>query len=284
MFLSAKVLLNMLANNDNLVLFDCPFILGEPIGARQLYNKGHIPGAYFVDLDKDLCAAEGPGNHPFQDPAIFRHFLEKHGVSSYSDVVVYDRADLATPARFYCQARELGLENVRILAGGLPAYIAAGGKLSQKEPPLPARSGLLPEPNPSSFRVYLEDVLNSMRDPDTLLIDSRSKKRYLALEEPLYPIAGHIPTAVSYDYQAVQENAFLKNKNELYQYFSGLEKFREIYLSCGSGVSACVNSLALESIGITHKLYNGSYSEWISDPNRPIETIERDLKHVTLED
>lgn len=282
MLISPPELLEHISQNAPMILFDCPFDLSHPSAGANAYAHRHLPEAFYVDLDKDLCAPKGPGNHPFQDAKSLIAFLEDHGVNEKSLLILYDRTDLAGPARFYCQLKELGLKHVRVLDGGLPAFEQIGGPLTKEIPDRPAQKGSLQNLQPLSFRVDIEEVRASMKDPKTLLIDSRARNRYLGLEEPLYPVAGHIPTALSYPYQEVQDNGRMKPLSFLRSHFAGLETFEQIILSCGSGVSACVNSLALDLLEISHVLYNGSYSEWISDPKNLIETRNRTLFQTTL--
>lgn len=282
MFINGSDLRKRIQEDASLVIFDIPFDLSQEGHAQKTYAQGHIPGAFLVDLAQDLCASEGPGNHPFLDAAALVSFLEAHGVTAESALVLYDRNDLAGPARCYCQLKELGLNNVQILNGGLAAYLDAGGPLAYAPTALPAQASQLDYTFTSS-RISIEDVRASMEDAKTLLIDSRAKSRYLGHEEPLYPVAGHIPTAVSYDYQLVQDQGRMKPIAFLKDHFAGVDAFDTIILSCGSGVSACVNSLALDLLGLPHVLYNGSYSEWIADPENPIETCDRPLDGVTLD-
>lgn len=274
--ITAEELLTLQNNNEPLVLFDCRFSLGDPDFARNSYLEEHIVGAYLIDLDRDLSDPVGThgGNHPFRDPQALKALLESFAVTNESTIVIYDQGDLSGPARMLIQLLHLGLEQSYILAGGIDAYKAAGGTVTSGEPPAKPEATELNIQIDPDMLVDMNYVKSKLYADNTIIVDSRSHPRYLGLEEPVYRLAGHIPSAVNYHYEAAIEDGRVKSDDFLKQHFAGLIGDKEIILSCGSGVSACVNSLALRQIGLPHKIYPGSYSDWLSYPENEVKTGE----------
>ncbi len=260
---------------QHVVIFDCRFDLKNPDWGKTVYAEAHIPGAFFLDLLTDLSDERGRhgGNHPFLEHSDFKTMMEGYGISDDTLVVAYDEGDLTGPSRLLYQGFYSGINNIRVLAGGLDGWIAAGGPTDNSVERLPGGGRLTIHPNESLVvdQAYVKEVKDQER---TLLIDSRSYMRYIGKVEPVYPVAGHIPGAKNYFYADVVEKGTLKDEAFLKDHFKDVAGYDEIILSCGSGVSACVNSLALVSLGIPHKIYNGSYSEWIQNPENPVQQGE----------
>lgn len=274
--ITADDLIKLKQAKADVVIFDCRFVLGDPNYARVAYLKEHIQGAYFIDLETDLSGpklAHG-GNHPFKDPSELKELLQSFGVSDESLIVIYDHGDFNAPARMLTQLLHLGLKKVYVLAGGIDAWKAAGGATEAGEPPAKPESGQLTILVNNDMLVTMQDVKHKLYDPKIIIIDSRSNSRYQGIEEPLYPVAGHIPSAKSYYYGDTLQGAFFKNTDFLHEHFKALHDAEEVIVSCGSGVSACVNSLALRQIGIPHKIYVGSYSDWLSYPDNEVKQGE----------
>lgn len=276
--ITAEDLYDRMHKSEPPVLLDCRFDLLNPTYAREAYDKAHIPGAYFLDVDQDLTREKSQtgGNHPFQTPERLKTILEAFGISNDTDVVVYDDGDLNGPTRFLYQALQLGLTKVAVLNGGLPAYLKAGGTTTGESTPLPTDPGNICVNYKADMVVDMATVRDSLNDPNTILIDSRARARYLGKEEPVYPVAGHIPGAVNYYCGDVVADGFLLSPDRLAKHFSALDPTKRIILSCGSGISACINSFALMQLNIPHTLYNGSYSEWIQFPENPVHTGAED--------
>lgn len=270
--ITADDLIGLMADKTDLAVFDCRFSLTDHNYARVSYLKEHIEGAYYINLEDDLSGHKGihGGNHPFADPTALKVLLESFGVSNDTKIVIYDHGDFNGPARMLSQLLHAGLSNSYILTGGINTYKAAGGKTESGYPrpkPTPRKLKLSIDVNMVVTMPYVRDKLY---DSKTIIIDSRSNSRYLGLEEPLYRIAGHIPSAKSYYYGDTLQGTALKNLDFLQQHFKDLEKAEEVILSCGSGVSATVNSLALRQLGMPHKIYVGSYSDWLSYPENEV--------------
>jgi thiosulfate/3-mercaptopyruvate sulfurtransferase len=259
--------------DDDVRIVDTRFTLGKPEQGRTVFDAGHIPGAVFVDLERDLSAPPRPdrvgGRHPIpaveQLEAVFRRL----GISSGQKVIAYD--DPSTGAGFYGPhlwwlLRYLGHENVAVLDGGLPAWLAAGGALETAEQRYPVgafQAKLRPE-------MVVDAAAVAERSNTAVLIDSRAPERYRGEVEPLDWKAGHIPGAINANWAEGVRDGHWKSAEEQKQRFP---ENGEVIVYCGSGVSAAGNLLALELAGITGvKLYAGSWSDWISDDARPIAT------------
>uniref|UniRef100_B8HXZ5 Rhodanese domain protein n=1 Tax=Cyanothece sp. (strain PCC 7425 / ATCC 29141) TaxID=395961 RepID=B8HXZ5_CYAP4 len=250
----------------DIVIVDCRFALNDPEWGQQQYNRGHLPGAYFLDLNRDLSRPVSlhGGRHPLPDPIVLADKLNQIGLTAQTLVVAYDDARFAFAARLWWLLRWLGHERVAVLDGGLPAYLAAGYPLTPDLPP-PRPGQFVPQVQ-SEKVVGIDGVRASQDLPDVVLIDAREQERYRGEREPIDPIAGHIPGAVNYCWKNVtDEQGHLRSPQDLQAYWSEVVSAEEIIVYCGSGVTACVNLLALEAAGIkTAKLYAGSWSDWCS--------------------
>ncbi len=258
---------------DDIVIADCRFDLSDPIAGRAAYARDHIPGAVYFDLEEDLS---GPvsgrgGRHPL--PAIdeFSSKLGERGIGPGTTVVCYDDQRGQMAARFWWLLRYVGHDDVVVLDGGYTAWKEAG---------LPTTADV-PSPRPRSFvpRVRpemvasMDDVRGIVDGAPGIVVDARAPERYWGEVEPLDPVAGHIPGAYNLPWMDnVDENGYFKPAAELEQRFAQLKTDTEpVVLHCGSGVSACVNLLAMEHVGLRGaKLYVGSWSEWCSVPGNPI--------------
>nr|WP_322743620.1 sulfurtransferase [Romeria gracilis] len=253
------------------VIVDCRFALSEPDLGRQQYEAGHIPGAYYLDLNRDLSGpvqAHG-GRHPLPDWQTFVRTLNQLGIFSKppqgpTQVIAYDDSQFAFAARLWWLLRYLGHEQVALLDGGFEAWKAAGLPLSTGIPE-PKAGDFKPQPQPD-WTVDIETVRQRKDQPGVLLIDSRAEGRFRGEYEPIDPIAGSVPSAVNYFWQdVVDDSGRLKSPAELANHWSDLDSADEVIVYCGSGVTACVN---LFSQAIAHKpmgkLYPGGWSDWSS--------------------
>jgi thiosulfate/3-mercaptopyruvate sulfurtransferase len=256
-------------------LVDARFLLGQPNAGREAYDAGHIPGAIFLDLERDLSSpkrADGRGGrHPLPDPNVLASRLSELGIGNGHSVITYD--DPSSGQGFYAAhvwwlLRHLGHDRVSVLDGGFPAWIAAGGKL-EDDLPFYGRASFTPRVRPEML-VDAEGV--TARASGTILIDSRAAPRYRGEVEPIDAKAGHIPGAINLDWSAsLEPDGTFTNSTAQAERFTMLENTEEILVYCGSGVSACGNLLALEVAGIPGaKLYAGSWSDWIAQPDAPI--------------
>ncbi|WP_137992844.1 sulfurtransferase [Streptomyces vilmorinianum] len=253
------------------VLLDVRWQLGGPPGLPA-YEAGHIPGAVYVDLDAELAGPPGSGGrHPLPDVAAFGAAMRRAGVSADTPVVVYDGGLGWGAARAWWLLRWSGHADVRVLDGGLAAWTAEGHALSQ-ETPLPRPGDFAPKPGALGL-LDADEAAALARSG--LLLDARAGERYRGEVEPIDPVAGHIPGAVSAPTtENVDEEGRFLPAETLAARFSALGARADgaVGVYCGSGVSAAHQVLALEIAGFPAALYAGSWSEWSHDPSRPVAT------------
>jgi thiosulfate/3-mercaptopyruvate sulfurtransferase len=251
-------------------------LTGPP--AASLYAEGHLPGAVFVDLDRDLAGPPGAGGrHPLPDPAAFQAAMRRLGVRDGHPVVAYDAADATTAARAWWLLRYYGHDDVRVLDGGLRAWVGAGLPVVADVPDVvpgdfTARPGALP---------VLDAVGAAEVAANGVLLDARAPERYRGETEPIDPVAGHVPGAVSAPTSGnVAADGTLLPAAALRERFAtlGTGGSRPVGAYCGSGVTASQLVLALDVAGIPAALYAGSWSEWITDPSRPVERNPRSTR------
>lgn len=247
-------------------ILDCRSRLGDPEFGRRVYAEGHIPGALYASLDDDFAALPGDGGrHPLPDAARLRDRFRAWGIDDDDQIVVYDDAGGAFAARAWWCARWLGHEAVAVLDGGLAAW---SGPLSQAQPVV--------DPGNFSIRESLTRTVDApallAALPATTLVDARAEARFAGREEPIDPVAGHIPGALCLPFQGnLDGSGHFKAPADLAQRFAGLPD--DVVCYCGSGVTAAHNVLAMRIAGRPEpRLYPGSWSEWIRDPKRPVET------------
>lgn len=255
--------------DQSVVIFDCRYNLQEPSKALQAYREGHIPGAYRLDMERDLAGPVGAhgGRHPLPTPESFSARLRECGVTETTYCVAYDE-DGSGAARLWWLLRYFGHERVGILNGGIAAWQANGLTLSTEVPP--EGSGTFVAHPHSLPTVSAHDLANPHQ---WFLMDSRNAARYRGEKEPIDRKSGHIPGARPFDYQEVfQSPARYHDSAFLARHFADVPGDQKIVTYCGSGVTACVNLFALYQIGIDATLYPGSWSDWISYPNHPIAT------------
>ena len=261
---------------EELRIIDTRFELQDPEAGGKAYLQEHIPGAIYMDLNKDLSnppEVHG-GSHPLPDKENFVYKLGKNGICETSTVVIYDEANDMFSARLWWLLHTLGHEKVYVLDGGLQAWKEARYETTTD---LPVYIECLYKPKQQQIAtVNINEMKEQMKEEGTVLLDSRAKDRYLGKVEPLYKKAGHIPGAKSYFWKGVlDENGRWKDEQALKQHFSSLSKDDRIIVSCGSGVSACPNIIGLKLAGFQHvKLYPGSYSDWISYDDHEVETSD----------
>lgn len=274
--ISVERLKKRLANGrDNTVIVDVRFKLDDEDAGRKMYLEGHLPGAVYLDLNRDLSGKVGKhgGSHPLPDMSTFIEKLGNIGIDEETTVVVYDQGNEMYAARFWWLLEALGHRKVYILEGGYKRWVEEGNEVSTELPDLQEKEF---KGNFDEAKIVDMKTVREKLHSDTVIIDSRTEERYLGDYEPFYSKAGHIPGAKNYPWQAVlsKDGKWLKGK-ALQNHFSDLDKNDEIIVSCGSGVSACVNILALKAAGYENvRLYPGSFSDWISYDENEIEIGE----------
>jgi len=254
-------------------VFDCRHDLAKPDLGEEQYRQAHIPGALFAHLDRDLSAPKTGrnGRHPLPDRGAFIAWLGQQGLKPSDQVVCYDAGSGAIAARLWWMLRWIGHEAVAVLDGGLAKWFAEGRPVTA-EVSRYARS-TYPVKQAGAAAVDIEEVeANRER---MLLIDARAPARYRGEQEPIDPVAGHIPGASNrFNSDNLSPHGTFKPASELKKDFLKIIGDRspgEVVHYCGSGVSACHNVLAMEVAGLPGaRLYAGSWSEWSADPKRPI--------------
>jgi thiosulfate/3-mercaptopyruvate sulfurtransferase len=261
---------------DDVLVVDTRWTLAGG-SSGDAYAAGHIPGAHFVVLGRelaDLPAPDRPGRHPLPSAKAFAMTLARIGYFLGVRVVVYDDMGGAIAARFWWLMRYFGLDGAAVLDGGLPAWEAAGGTLSTDEPTVVSGAPL--ELVPRSELVVDAAAVDELRQSaNARVIDSRALDRYRGDREPIDPRAGHIPGAVHGAFADNLVDARFRGTDELRERFAALGAFDadRVVFYCGSGVTACHNVLALTLAGRDDaQLYEGSWSDWSSDPSRPVAT------------
>ncbi|TWI55883.1 sulfurtransferase [Halalkalibacter nanhaiisediminis] len=260
---------------NNLVIVDARFHLADPEAGKKDYFDGHIPEAVHVDLKDDLSSLikEHGGRHPLPDLNELAEKMGNIGIGDDTNVVVYDDQGGMMASRFWWLMKRLGHNKVGILDGGYSKWLAEGYEIT-KDIPRTKPKTITPEINEKWEWVDASYVKERLHNPDTILIDSREANRYLGIEEPIDRVAGHIPGAVNHFWKDVlKSDGSWKNTEEIRKNFSDVPLDKEIIVYCGSGISACPNILALKKAGYANvKLYSGSWSDWITHENYPIES------------
>ncbi len=261
--------------DPRLLVVDCRFDLARPDAGRQAWTQGHLPGAVYAHLERDLSAPVTPqtGRHPLPAPDVFAATLSRWGVDDQTQVVAYDDAAGMFAARLWWMLRWLGHDAVAVLDGGLAAWQACGGRMDTAEPS-PRAAGFKARLRPL-MAVTTAEVVRELAARACLLVDARAAERFRGELEPIDRVAGHVPGAVNRPCQQNLDPAgrFLP-AGELalrWRETLGSRAPPQVICMCGSGVTACHDLLALECMGLHGaRLYAGSWSEWIRDPSRGV--------------
>lgn len=253
--------------HKNTIVIDCRFNLMDKSQGLALYRQGHIPGAFYADLDMDLAsvAQTHGGRHPLPDLQQLQKKWQNFGINKLSTVVVYDDSRMAYAARAWWLLRYMGHADVRILNGGLKAWGEHGGAMDRREPAL--KQGNFKMNVQANQTIDRHTILThqSLSEQSLTLIDAREPRRFQGIEEPIDPIAGHIPNAINYYWQDItDDHALVKPLAWQEAHWSTLNNTSNLAVYCGSGVTACVNIFSLHLCGIDAKLYPGSWSDWCS--------------------
>jgi thiosulfate/3-mercaptopyruvate sulfurtransferase len=254
-----------------LLIVDCRHDLANPAAGRIGYAAGHIPGAIFASVDEDLAAPRGPhtGRHPLPSPAAFAATLQRWGFTEASQVVAYDHGNGSLAARLWWMLAARGHRAVQVLDGGLAAWLAAGFHTDS----------VVPRPAPTAVPVRdfagvvsSEEVAAGVAARRITLVDARAADRFAGRNETIDPVAGHVPGAVNLPFTGnLDASQRFLDAAQLRRRWAPLLQSAPVVAMCGSGITACHNLLAMQLAGHSGaKLYVGSFSEWITDPARPV--------------
>ena len=267
-------------------VFDCSFDLMDAQAGKQQYLQAHIPGAVYANLDTDLSARHGGltaagagqpasgGRHPLPNREKFATWLSSVGFSNDMQAVVYDRNGANYCGRLWWMLKWAGHEAVAVLDGGLPAWQASGGTVNRGEEPPHCQCDFFLGPEKVAL-ITSKTVADQLGRPGQTLVDARAPARFRGEVEPLDPVAGHIPGALNRPFtQNLAPDGKFKPAGQLKAEFEALLAGRDparVVHHCGSGVSAVPNLIAMEIAGLGRAgLYAGSWSDWCSDPSRPV--------------
>jgi thiosulfate/3-mercaptopyruvate sulfurtransferase len=282
--ISVKQLQALRQSGQALLVFDCSFDMTQAQGGDAQFAQSHIPGAVRADLDRHLSAKGAPdaasgGRHPLPSRERFAAWLGSVGLRPDMQAVVYDRQGAHYCGRLWWMLKWVGHENVAVLDGGWPAWQAGAGESeSESGPPQPSTQNVMPNyplAHTQHALITTQTVAFNLGRPAQTLIDARATPRFKGEVEPLDPVAGHIPGALNRPFtQNFDAQGFFKPASELRAEFDALLAGRDaatIVHHCGSGVTAVPNIIAMEVAGLgPTALYAGSWSEWCSDPKRPM--------------
>ncbi|MCB1728030.1 MAG: sulfurtransferase [Gammaproteobacteria bacterium] len=261
-------------------VFDCRFDLADTQRGERAHAAAHVPGAFYAHIDRDLSGPITPqsGRHPLPDPALLCDWLGRHGVGSDTQVVVYDDSGGTMAVRLWWLLRWLGHTRVAVLDGGWPAWKAAAMPVEDTPPQAASATSFAGQPDwkqvvtTATIATQLET-----RGAAILVMDARTRERFRGDAEPIDPVAGHIPNAINVPLvDNLDRNGRFKDPAALHALYAPALAGRpasDVAAMCGSGVTACLNLLAMEIAGLQGgRLYAGSWSEWIRDPGRPVAT------------
>lgn len=255
-------------------VFDCRHLLSDPAAGRAAYARSHLPGAFFLHLDEDLSGPTNGrnGRHPLPDPLLLAGKLGAAGVSAETQVVAYDDSGGMFAARLWWLLRWLGHTRVAVLDGGIDQWIGEGRTVSND---VPTSTLAILKVDPRDWVVSSDDVLAGLGAQRFRVIDARSPDRFRGENETLDAVGGHIPGAINRFFRDNLDASghfrpAIDLRREFLALLAGIDP-AQVVMSCGSGVTACHNLLAMEIAGLPGaRLYAGSWSEWCSDPTRPV--------------
>jgi len=270
--IDAADLRELLASGEPPVVADCRFALADPAAGEAAYRKGHLPGAVYLHLERELSAprrASG-GRHPLPLAEDFAASMRRIGLGHDRLLVACDDSRGAFAARLWWLARYFGHDRVCVLDGGLGAWIRAGLPLVD-EIPAPRAGDFQARPR-EQMRIDFETLAPLVARAGVVLADSREARRFAGIEEPIDPVAGHVPGAINRpwaDATRAEDGRFLDAPAQLARWRDVDASKLVVY--CGSGVTACANLLSLEIAGLSGaRLYPGSWSDWCSRPGAPV--------------
>jgi len=270
--INAAELWAQIQNHQAPLIYDCRFDLAKPESGHDAYLMGHIPGAAYVHLDRDLSGPKNGhnGRHPLPDFSSWHQTCLRLGITHQQSIVIYDHQYGAFACRMWWMLKASGIQRVQVLNGGFESWLKAG---------MPTDSGTQYHPTTEQLDIApFHGVINSaavlanLQDRQFQILDARAPDRFMGENETLDPVGGHIPGALNRFFRNnLDSHGLFKDPQVLAEEFKALSSDLELVHQCGSGVTACHNIFAMALAGIdSAKLYAGSWSEWCSEPTRPI--------------
>jgi thiosulfate/3-mercaptopyruvate sulfurtransferase len=273
--ITANQLEELINEGSDVLICDCRFDLTNAKAGFEMYKTAHITGAIYVNVDQDLSGKKtgSNGRHPLPTPEEWAKTRQGLGIANHTHVVAYDSHGGTFASRLWWMLRSIGHASVQVLDGGLDAWNGSFSSVGRAPKPLSA----MPEAYPYQGVVLIDEMEKNVATQERkMVIDARAPDRFRGENETLDPVGGHIPGATNRCFKENLVAGKFKSPEQLYKEFVlliGQQKPGMIIHSCGSGVSACHNLLAMEAAGLAgSRLHVGSWSEWCSDPKRPIET------------
>lgn len=271
---------------SNWLVFDVRYNLQQPDAGRDAYLAQHIPGALYLDCHHDLAgeATGTNGRHPLPDRKAFAALMRSKGLSHRTQVVIYDDGNAMFAARLWWMLRWIGHTAVAVLDGGWHAWQQAGGAVESGQNSPRVSEAQVIQSLPLSSHVPMptvtaQHIMENLAEPVFVVLDARAPERFRGDEEPMDRIGGHIPGALNRPMSLnLAESGQFKRPEQLQQEFQALlgdTPPQHVVNQCGSGITACHNLFAMELAGLSGSaLYPGSWSEWVSDSQRPVATAE----------
>jgi thiosulfate/3-mercaptopyruvate sulfurtransferase len=267
--------LTKLVEEENVVVFDTRFSLADTAQGRRIYMQDHIQKAQYAHLDEDLSGelTTSGGRHPLPDVSKLCDFLRKSGVNKNSQIVAYDDSSGAIASRLWWLCKWLRHDAVAVLDGGYDAWLSQELPTSKVEPVDVPEGNFEPKLR-EDLVLSAADVERQMTNESLVLVDAREAARFRGEFEPIDPVAGHVPGAINFPFQDnISERSHFKTDLELFELYQSLKSEQNVAVMCGSSVTACHNILAMRLAGLQMpRLYAGSWSDWLSDGQRPTAT------------
>src|SRR6266567_944361 len=261
-------------HDPTFVVVDCRYDLVDVDAGERAYRAGHLPGARFMHVDRDLSGIKTGrnGRHPLPGISGLSATFGRAGIDASKQVIAYDQASGAWASRLWWLLQWLGHDAVAVLDGGIAKWIAKGRALSRDVPAVQPAVFVARPPRPTAS---VAEILDNLRDGTLKIVDARAAERFRGDVEPIDPVAGHIPGAINRPYSAnLSSESTFKPAAQLRAEFEallGTTPPSAVVHQCGSGVTACHNALAMAIAELPgSRLYPGSWSEWIADPSRPV--------------
>lgn len=263
-FVTQSWLLENRLNND-LIILDARAELNDAEAGFKQYKEGHIKGAQFVSMENTMTGeiAQHGGRHPLPDMNNFIDKMKKLGISDSSTIIIYDDGNLAMAGRLWWLLKYAGKDNVFLLEGGMKHWLDNRLETTTIMTESKLSTSLSLNLN-SSMIAEISEVKTATASSSTAIVDSRAHDRYSGQIEPLDKLPGHIPNALNYPWMDLVNEGTIIDSQNITEKFKSLDKYEEVIVHCGSGITGTVNVLFMEEAGLKPKLYPGGYSDWVS--------------------